>query len=142
MQDNVLYVSAEEFDITGGNYSIVDMDTPKIANNRISMDGNYSTIELDEHLERNYSHPANSELGKTKGKQKPTIKPKPKSSCINNEENRPSYENIKHITPNGSKGEGTRQPDQTYAVVDKARKRKYNPDETNKKKFVINYGNS
>jgi hypothetical protein len=39
-------------------------------------------------------------------------------------------------------GEGTCQPDQTYAVVDKARKRKYNPDETNKKKFVINYGNS
>ena len=142
MQDNVLYVSAEEFDITGGNYSIVDMDTPKIANNRISMDGNYSTIKLYEHLERNCSHPANSELGKTKGKQKPTIKPKPKSCCINSEENRPSYENIKHITPNGSKGEGTRQPDQTYDVVDKARKRKYNPDETNKKKFVINYGNS
>ena len=38
--------------------------------------------------------------------------------------------------------EHTRQPDQTYAVVDKARKRKYNSDETNKKKFVINYGNS
>jgi hypothetical protein len=52
------------------------------------------------------------DLGKTKGKQKPTIKPKPKSSCINNEENRSSYENIKHITPpNGSKGEGTCQPD-------------------------------
>ena len=146
-------MSAEEFDITGGNYSIVDMDTPKIANNRlsmdgnystvdddmskssnnrlsmeayystvdndisnssnnrISMDGNYSTIELDEHLERNCSHPANSDLGKTKGKQKPTIKAKPKSSCINNEENRSSDENIKHITPpNGS--------DNVYAIVD------------------------
>jgi hypothetical protein len=125
-----------------GNYSTVDDDTRKSSKKRLSMDGNYSTIELDEHLERNCSHPANSELGKTKGKQKPTIKPKPKSCCINNEENRPSYENIKNITPNGSKGEGTRQPDQTYAVVDKARKRKYNPDETNKKKFVINYGNS
>ncbi len=111
MQDNVLCVSAEEFDSTGGNYSIVDMDTPKIANNRISMDGNYSTIELDEHLERNCSQPANSDLGKTKEKQKPTIKPKPKSSCINNEENRSSDENIKHITPpNGS--------DNVYANVD------------------------
>ena len=37
--------------------------------------------------------------------------------------------------------EHTRQPDQTYAVVDKARKRKYNSDETNKKKFKINSGN-
>ena len=101
-----------------GNYSTVDDDTRKSSKKRLSMDGNYSTIELDEHLERNCSHPANSDLGKTKGKQKPTIKPKPKSSCINSEENRPSYENIKHITPNGSKGEGTRQPDQTYAVVD------------------------
>ena len=45
-------------------------------------------------------------------------------------------------TANGGKGEVTCQPDQTYAVVDKARKRKYNSDETNKKKFVINYGNS
>jgi hypothetical protein len=42
------------------------------------MDGNYSTIELDAHLERNCSQPANSDLGKTKEKQKPTIKPKPK----------------------------------------------------------------
>ena len=132
MQDNVLYVPAEEFDITDGKYSTSDVGTPKItnnrlsmdgnystvdndisnsSNNRISMDGNYSTIELDAHLERNCSQPANSDLGKTKEKQKPTIKPKPKSSCINNEENRSSDENIKHITPpNGS--------DHVYANVD------------------------
>ena len=145
-----------------GNYSTVDDDTRKSSKKRLSMDGNYSTIELDEHLERNCSHPANSERRQTKGKQKPTIKPKPKSSCINSEENRSSYENIKHITPpngsdnvyavvdkrskdvtttNGSKEEGTCQPDQTYAVVDKARKRKSSQDETNKKKFEINSGN-
>jgi hypothetical protein len=59
------------------NYSIVDEDTPKISNNRLSMDGDYSTVELDEQLEGNCRYPENSELGQTKGKQKPTIKPKP-----------------------------------------------------------------
>ena len=44
-------------------------------------------------------------------------------------------------TTNGSNGKGTCQPDQTYAIVDKARKRKSSPDETNKKKFEINSGN-
>jgi hypothetical protein len=204
LEDNVLYVPAGDFDITGGkcstadvdtarssskrlsierNYSAVDEDMPKSStkrvsmegdystvdedtrespNERLSVDGNYSTVELDENLGRNCSYPDNSDLGKTKGKQKPTIKPKPKSSCKNNEENRSSDQNIKHITPpngsdnvyavvdkssknvptaNGSKGEGTCQPDQTYAVVDKARKRKSIPDETNKKKFEINSGN-
>ena len=93
-----------------GNYSTVDVDTPRSSNKRLSMDGNYSTVELDEHLERNYSYPENSELGQPKGKQKPTIKPKPTSSCINNEENRSSDQNIKHITPpNGS--------DNVYAML-------------------------
>jgi hypothetical protein len=50
---------------------------PKTSKNRISMDGDYSTVELDEHLDTNCSYPENSELGQTKGKQKPTIKPKP-----------------------------------------------------------------
>ena len=142
-----------------GNYSTVDEDMPKTSKNRISMDGDYSTVELDEHLDTNCSYPENSELGQTKGKQKPTIKPKPKSSCKTSEANRSLDQNIKHVTPpNGSdnvyaivdkssknvpttnvgKGEGTCQSDQTYAVVDKARKRKSSPDETNKKKFEIN----
>jgi hypothetical protein len=145
-----------------GDYSTVDEDTPTISNNIISMDGDYNTVELDEHLERNCRYPESSELGQTKGKQKPTIKPKPKSSCMNSEDNRSSDKNIRHIThPNGSdnvyaivdkscknyptgnggKGEVIYQPDQTYAVVDKARKRKSSPDETNKKKFEINSGN-
>ena len=106
------------------------------------MDGNYSTVALDEHLERNCIHPENSELGQTKGKQKPTIKPKPKSSCIKSDDVRSPDQNVKHITPpngsdnvyavvdkrskdvhatNGGKEEGACQPDQTYAVVDKAR---------------------
>jgi hypothetical protein len=202
LPNNVLYVPAGEFDITGvnystadvdtakssqnrlgidGDYSTVDVDTPRSSNkrlnmesnystvdantrkspqNRLNMEGNYSTVELDEHLERNCSYPENSEPRQAKGKQKPTIKPKPKSSCINSEEHRLSDQNIKHVTPpngsdnvyaivdksnknvpttNGSKGEGTCQPDQTYAVVDKARKRK--SDETNKKKFEIYFGN-
>ena len=143
-----------------GNYSTVDEDMPKTSKNRISMD--YSTVELDEHLDTNCSYPENSELGQTKGKQKPTIKPKPKSSCKSSEANRSLDQNIKHVTPpNGSdnvyaivdksskyvpttnvgKGEGTCQSDQTYAVVDKARKRKSSSDETNKKKFEINSGN-
>jgi hypothetical protein len=107
-------------------------------------------------LDTNCSSPENSELGQTKGKQKPTIKPKPKSSCKNSEANRSLDQNIKHVTPlNGSinseaknvhttnvgKGEGTCQSDQTYAVVDKARKRKSSSDEANKKKFEINSGN-
>ena len=145
-----------------GNYSTVDEDTANSSKKRLSMDGNYSTVELDEHLDTNCSYPENSEPGQTKGKQKPTIKPKPKWSCINSEEHRSSDQNIKHITPtngsdnvyaivdkssnnvptiNISKGEGTCQPDQTYAVVDKARKRKSSSDETNKKKFEINSGN-
>ena len=145
-----------------GNYSSVDEDTANSSKKRLSMDGNYSTVELDEHLDTNCSYPENSEQGQTKGKQKPTIKPKPKWSCINSEEHRSSDQNIKHITPtngsdnvyaivdkssnnvptiNRSKGEGTCQPDQTYAVVDKARKRKSSSDETNKKKFEINSGN-
>ena len=124
------------------NYSIVDEDTPKISNNRLSMDGDYSTVELDEQLEGNCRYPENSELGQTKRKQKPTIKPKPKSSCINSEDNRCPDQNIRHIThssgsdnfyaivdkscknvptANGGKGEGTCQPDQTYTVVDKTR---------------------
>ena len=145
-----------------GNYSTVDEDMPQSPNERLSVDGNYSTVKLDEHLQRNCSYPENSERGQTKCQQKPTIKPKPKSSCKKSEDNRSSDQNIKHITPlNGSdnvyavvdktsknalttsesKGEGTCQPDQTYAVVDKARKRKSSPDETNKKKFEINFGN-
>jgi len=204
LPDNVLYVPAGEFDITGGkcstadvdtarssnkrlsmegnystvdddmpkssnktlsmegDYSTVDEDMPKSSNKRLSMDGDCSTVELDEHLDTNCSYPENSELGQTKGKQKPTIKPKPKSSCKNSEANRSLDQNIKHVTPpNGSdnvyaivdkssknvptanvgKGEGTCQSDQTYAVVDKARKRKSSSDETNKKKFEINSGN-
>jgi hypothetical protein len=113
---------------------------PKTSNNRISIDGDYSTVELDEHLDTNCSYPENSELVQTKEKQKPTIKPKPKSSCKNSEANSSLDQNIKHVTPpNGSdnvyaivdksnknvltanvgKGEGTCQSDQTYAVVDK-----------------------
>jgi hypothetical protein len=56
-------------------------------------------------------YPENSELEQTKGKQKPTIKPKPKSSCKNSEANRSLDQNIKHVTPpNGS--------DNVYAMVD------------------------
>ena len=145
-----------------GNYSTVDEDMPKISKNRISRDGDYSTVELDEHLDTHCNYPGNSELGQTKGKQKPTIKPKPKSSCKTSEANRYLDQNIKHVTPpNGSdnvyaivdkssktvpttnvgKGKGTCQSDQTYAVVDKARKRKSSSDETYKKKFEINSGN-
>jgi hypothetical protein len=145
-----------------GNYSTVDEDMPKTSKNRISMDGDYSTVELDEHLDTNCSYPENSELGQTKEKQKPTIKPKPKSSCKNSEANSSLDQNIKHVTPpNGSdnvyaivdkssknvptanvgKGEETCQSDQTYAVVDKVRKRKSSSDETNKKKLEINSGN-
>jgi hypothetical protein len=145
-----------------GNYSTVDEDIPKSFTNRLSMDGKYSTVELDEHLERNCSYPEHSEPGQTKGKQKPTIKPKPKSCCINSEEHRCPDQSITHITPpNGSdnvyavvdksnknvptpnvgKWEVTCQPDQTYAVVNKARNRKSIPDKTNKKKFEINSGN-
>jgi hypothetical protein len=176
-------VPAGEFDITGGkcstadvdtarssnkrlsmegNYSTVDADMPKSSNKGLSMDGDYSTVELDEHLDTNCSYPENSELEQTKGKQKPTIKPKPKSSCKNSEANHSLDQNIKHVTPlngidnvyaivdkssknvptaNIGKGEGTFLPDQTYAVVDKARKRKSSSDETNKKKFEINSGN-
>lgn len=210
MQDNVLYVPATEFDITGGrlskegsystvddetqkifqkrlsvegnystvdvdtqissnnrvsmegNYSTVDVDTPKSSNKRLSMDGNYSTVELAEHLNTNMTYPANLKLGQTKGKQKPAIKPKSKSSWINSEENHSPDQNITHITPpngsnnvyaivdksvkivptsDGGKREGTCQHDQTYAVVDKVRKRKSSADDTNKKKFEIHSGN-
>jgi hypothetical protein len=132
-----------------GNYSTVDEDMPKTSKNRISMDGDYSTVELHEHLDTNCNYPENSELGQTKGKQKPTIKPKPKSSCKNSEANHSLDQNIKHVTPlNGS--------DNVYAIVDKsehvslikptllwskARKRKSSSDETNKKKFEINSDN-
>jgi hypothetical protein len=40
-----------------GNYSTVDEDMPKTSKNRISMDGDYSTVELDEHLDTNCSYP-------------------------------------------------------------------------------------
>ena len=141
-----------------GDYCTVDEDMPKISNNRLSVDGNYSTVELDEQLEGNCRYPENSEQGNLK----PTIKPKPKSSCINSANNRSPDQNIKHIThPNGSdnvyaivdkscknvptanggKGEVTCQPDQIYAVVDKAWTHKSSPDETNKNKFEINSGN-
>jgi hypothetical protein len=144
-----------------GNNSTIDKDTPKSSKNIFCMDGNYSTVEHDEHLDRNCSYSANSELGQSKGKQKPTNKPKPKSFCINSEEDRSSDQNIKHITPpNGSdnvyaivdksnknvpttdvgKEEVKCQPDQTYAVVDKARKCKSSPGETNKKKFEVYSG--
>jgi hypothetical protein len=42
-----------------GNYSTVDEDMPKTSKNRISMD--YSTVELDEHLDTNCSYPENSD---------------------------------------------------------------------------------
>ena len=134
--DNVLYVPVGEFYITDGkcstadvdtarssnerlsvegNYSIVDEDMPKTSKYRISIDGDYSTVELDEYLDTNCSYPENSELEQTKGKQKPTIKPKPKSSCKNSEANSSLDQNIKHVTPpNGS--------DNVYAIVDKSSK--------------------
>ena len=145
-----------------GNYGTADEHMPQFYTNRLSMDGNYSTVELDEHLDTNCNYPANSELGKTKGKENPTIKPKPKSSCIKREEVSFPDQNINNITPpngsdnvyavvdkssknvptaNGSTGEGSCQPEQTNAVVDKTRKRKSSSDETNKKKFEINSGN-
>jgi hypothetical protein len=145
-----------------GIYSTIDEDMPKSSTNILSMDENYSTVELDKHWDTNSRYPENSELGQAKRRQKTTIKPKPKSSCINSEENHSSDQNIKHITPpngsdnvyaivdkssnnvptaNGGKGQVTCRPDQTYAVVDKARKRKSSPDETNKKKCEINSGN-
>jgi hypothetical protein len=40
-------VSAEEFDITGGNYSTADVDTARSSNKIFSMDGNYSTVDVD-----------------------------------------------------------------------------------------------
>ena len=116
-------------------------------------------------MDTNSSYREHSERRQTKEKVKPTIKPKPKSSCINSEENRSSDQSIRHIIPpngsdnvhaivdkssknvpttNGGKGEVICQPDQTYDVVDKARKRKSSPNETNKtnkKKFEINFGN-
>jgi hypothetical protein len=58
------------------------------ASTRLSPDGNYSTVELAEHLDTNSSYREHSERRQTKEKVKPTIKPKPKSSCINSEENR------------------------------------------------------
>ena len=145
-----------------GNYSTVDEDIPKSSTNILSMDENYSTVELDKHWDTNSRYPENSELGQANRTQKTTIKPKPKSSCMNSEENHSSDQNIKHIAPpngsdnvyaivdkssnnvptaNGGKGQVTCRPDQTYAVVDKARKRKSSPDETNKKKCEINSGN-
>jgi hypothetical protein len=39
------------------------------------------------------------------------------------------------------KGDGSYQPDQTYADVDKARKRRSSSDEANEKNFEINSGN-
>ena len=142
IDDDIPKSSNERLSVEG-NYSTVDEGMPKSSNVRLSVDGNYSIVELDEHLDTNCSYPENSERGQAKGNQKPTIKPKPKSSCINSEENHSTDQTIKHITPphcsddvyavvdksnknvpttNGSKREATCQPDQTYAVVDKARK--------------------
>jgi hypothetical protein len=50
----LVFVSSVE-----GNYSTVDEDMPKTPKNRISMDGDYSTVELDEHLDTNCSYPEN-----------------------------------------------------------------------------------
>jgi hypothetical protein len=87
---------------------------------------------------------------------------KPTQHSLISDDVRSPDQNVKHITPpngsdnvyavvdkrskdvhttNGGKEEGTCQPDQTYAVVDKTRKRKSSQDETNKKKFEINSGN-
>jgi hypothetical protein len=47
LPDNVLYVPAGEFDITGGKCSIADVDTARSSNKRLSMEGNYSTVDDD-----------------------------------------------------------------------------------------------
>jgi hypothetical protein len=47
LPDNVLYVSAGEFDITGCRCSTADMDTARSSNNELSMEGNYSTVDED-----------------------------------------------------------------------------------------------
>jgi hypothetical protein len=47
-----------------GDYSTVDEDMPKSSNKRLSMDGDCSTVEPDEHLDTNCSYPENSELGR------------------------------------------------------------------------------
>jgi hypothetical protein len=44
LPDNVLYVPAGEFDITGGKYSIADVDTARSSNKRLSMEGNYLVL--------------------------------------------------------------------------------------------------
>jgi hypothetical protein len=99
-----------------GNYSTVDEDMPKTSKYRISIDGDYSTVELDEHL----------------------VTPPNGSDNVYAIVDK-SSKNVP--TANIGKGEGTFLPDQTYAVVDKARKRKSSSDETNKKKFEMNSGN-
>ena len=47
MPDNVLYVPAEEIDITDGKYNTADVNTAKSTNNRLSMECNYSTVDDD-----------------------------------------------------------------------------------------------
>jgi hypothetical protein len=74
-------------------------------------DHGYSSNDLD----TNCSYTENSELGQTKGKQKPTIKQKPKSYCKNSEANRSLDKNITHVTPPNSS-------DNVYAIVDKSSK--------------------
>jgi hypothetical protein len=47
LPDNVLYVPAEEFNITGGNNSAADVDTTRSTNKRLRMGGIYSTVDED-----------------------------------------------------------------------------------------------
>jgi hypothetical protein len=47
LPDDILYVPAREFDITGGKYSTADVDTTRSSNKRLSIEGNYSTVDVD-----------------------------------------------------------------------------------------------
>jgi hypothetical protein len=45
--DNVLYVPAGEFDITGGKCSTADVNTARASNKGLSMEGNYPAFWVD-----------------------------------------------------------------------------------------------
>ncbi|CAC5398206.1 unnamed protein product [Mytilus coruscus] len=114
MRDNVLYVSSQPTDTTE------PQDTKRIS---VDIDGNYSTVDLDEESTGNYSSidlekptTTASNINGSRN-EKPTIAPKPeqKKTIRNDVYAVPEKKRVKHVTAPGENG-------CEYAVVSKPNK--------------------
>ncbi|CAC5426597.1 unnamed protein product [Mytilus coruscus] len=132
MRDNVLYVSSQPTDIAEPKNQADCQDTKRIS---VDIDGNYSTVDLDEiptveESTGDYSSIALDKLTPSKSNmnestnEKPMIAPKPKQKMTIQDDvySVPDKKRVKHVTAPGKHG-------CEYAVVSKPNKSNFDKSE-------------